>query len=170
MERSVFEPIDSNIPVSIEEFDYEPQVFKTQACLNLFGTLYQTNLADNEFQNDDGDQFVLLEGESNFLGIEGNKFQSHFHPQFTVNKQLALAENTFETKILLSELILEGQNNYIAWKDISGFKMAVGLILEYILVDEISRRDIPEELNEPLFKQTNNLIIEVYDGDNEYDF
>lgn len=170
LEGNVFEPIDSNVPVALEEFKNDSAVYRTQLYLNLFGELYQVNLAENDFLNKGNEQFVFVEGEFDYLGIEGNLFESHFYPQTAVDKQLALSDNNFEGKVIFSELILGGQNNAISWSDISGNKMAVGVILDYTLVDDVSNRAIPEELKAQLFEQTQNMVIEIFEGNQKSDY
>lgn len=170
MENNVFEPLRSNVPVELEEFDFEPRIFKTQLYLNLFGKLYQMNMAENQFLNDGSEQYIFIEGEFDYMGIEGNLFQSHFYPQTAVNRQLALSDNDFERKVIFSELILDGRNNVINWADLEGNKMAVGQIIDYTLVDDVSARDIPQELSDSLFAQTQNMVITLYEGTKSEDY
>lgn len=170
LEGNVFKPIEFSIPVSLEEFGLQNSVFKTQLYLNLFGELYQVNIAENEFLNNEEEQFVFVEGECDYFGVEGNIFESHFYPQTAVDKQLALSQNVFQGKIILSELILGGQNNLIDWADISGNKMGVGVILDYTLVDDISGRLIEEELKQTLFQQTQGMAISLFSVNTAVDY
>ncbi len=172
MEGCIFEPIDSSIPVLMEDLSPDSLVFKTQAYFNLFGEIYQFNVSDTDFQSNGDEQYIFIEGGFEYMGFEGNNVASQFFPQATVTKQLTMSENEFTGNVMLAELILGGQNNHVNWEEIQGFKMGKGQVWETLLVNtEISGLDIPEELVNPLFQQTGDLVITTYRGltDEEYE-
>ncbi len=170
MDGCTFEPIDSDLPLLIEDYSPDSTVFKTQAYFNLFGDLYQMNLSNTKFLSAEDEQFIFIQGNFEYMGIEGNTIASQFYPQVTVSKQMAFVDNEVTGNIIFSELILEGKNNLIRWDEIKGYKMAAGLILETLIVEPITGLNIPDHLYQKTFQQTSDLAIVTYKGLTEEEF
>lgn len=170
MEGNTFEPIDSAIPVSIEGYSPDPAIFRTQARFNLFGNLDQFYLIGNKFHADAEEQFIFVEGEFEYMAIDQNLIESQFYPEVTVSRQLMFLDNEVTGNIIFTELILQGKNNNMHWRDLGGFKLASASVLATMLTSPLDGHEIPEDQKAPLIKQTGDVAFTTYHGISDKDF
>ncbi len=170
MEGTTFEPIDSAIPVLMEGDSSDSVVFRTQARFNLYGNLHQFYLISNKFHATDDEQFIFVEGEFEYMAIDQNLIESQFYPEVTVSRQLMFLDNEVTGNIIFTELILQGKNNNMHWRDLGGFKLASASVLATMLTSPLEGNKIPEHLWEPLIRQTADVAFETYQGLAEEDF
>ncbi|MCE7995702.1 MAG: two pore domain potassium channel family protein [Roseivirga sp.] len=170
MEGNTFEPIDSAIPVSMEGFSPNPAIFRTQARFNFFGNLHQFYLIENKFHADAKEQFIFVEGEFEYMAIDQNLIESQFYPEVTVSRQLMFLDNEITGNIIFTELILQGKNNNMHWRDLGGFKLASASVLATMLTSPLDGHEIPEEQIAPLLNQTSDVAFTTYQGLTDEDF
>lgn len=170
MEGNTFESIDSAIPVSMPGASTESVIFKTQARFNFFGNLHQFYLISNKFHSDSEEQFIFIEGEFEYMAIDENLIESQFYPEVTVTRQLMFLNNEVAGNIIFTELILQGKNNNMHWRDLGGFKLASASVLATMLTSTLDGYEIPEAQQAPLIRQTADVAFETYRGLSDKDF
>lgn len=170
MEGTTFEPVDSAIPVLLQGNSEDSVVFRTQARFNFFGNLHQFYLINNKFHADTEEQFIFVEGEFEYMAIDENLIESQFYPEVTVTRQLMFLNNKVTGNIIFTELILQGKNNNMHWRDLGGFKLASASVLATMLTSPLDGHEIPEHQKELLIKQTADVAFETYQGLSDKDF
>ncbi len=170
MEGTTFEPVDSAIPVVLAGDSEDSVIFRTQARFNLFGNLHQFYLINNKFHADTKEQFIFVEGEFEYMAIDENLIESQFYPEVTVTRQLMFLNNKVTGNIIFTELILQGKNNNMHWRDLGGFKLASASVLATMLTSPLDGHEIPEHQKELLIKQTADVAFETYKGLSDKDF
>lgn len=170
MEGTTFEPIDSAIPVFMEGFSTDSVIHRTQVRFNLFGELNQFYLIGNKFLADSEEQFIFIEGEFEYMAIDENIIQSQFYPEVTVSHQLMFLNNEITGNIIFTELILQGKNNNMHWRDLGGFKLASASVLATMLTNPLEGHDIPEHQRSAIIKQTGDVAFTTYQGLSDKDF
>lgn len=166
---NIFEAIDSEIPIQDEELMPDSFIPKTQLRLNLFGDLEQIFVVGNDFLSNDKDQLIYIEGDFGYMSVSDNLFESILFPACTVSKQLSYMENEVTADLIFTELILQGKNNLIHWRDLEGFKLASAISVESILTENLDYYGLKEDLLDSVFAQTSDVIFIPYRGleDNE---
>lgn len=162
LERCVFEPIDSELAIKMDSLSDKGIIMKSQLRINLFGDVDQAYFVDNIFEEDPTDQYFYLEGDYDYMVISGNEFGSILYPAATVIKQFIMDDNIFKSNIILSEFIIQGDNNILRWEEMEGFKLATAI------TEASQMSDTPEDYGYTLddanqiFYQTGDLIHVAY--------
>lgn len=170
VENCSFETMDSSLPFQQDSLVQEPTVFKTQVAFNVFGQLNQFSLSDNQFEASDSPQHIYLSGEFQNLFIYGNKLGPDLYTVAKVSSKFDFDENEVLGNLLLADLIIEGKNNIIHWRQFEGFKFGVGLIRADMFTDLNQGYNLSPEDEYVLFRQTSNFGIATYKGDSDADF
>lgn len=172
IENSIFEPIDSATPLLLTEVSPDSIIYRTQAAFNVFGELDHITLDGNTFLTTEGydEQFVYIQGDFDGLSIHDNKFGSQLYIQGKVSNQMDFLGNEVKGNLILSDLILEGKNNEVHWRDLGGFKFAAVTKPAQMFTDPNYGHDLPEEQIDALFRQTSNFAFKTYRGNTDVEF
>ncbi|MFT6827656.1 MAG: hypothetical protein ACJAZV_000940 [Roseivirga sp.] len=169
---TVFEQIDSELPLLLEEISSDSIVYKTQVVFNIFGKLDQFSLDDNQFYSKGDEQYVYISGASSIgsVSIVVNLFQSQLYIAATIGTRMDFVENETLGNIILSDLILEGKNNDLNWAQFDGFKLAVATIPADMFTDPNRGYDFTDEYIDQIWVQTSNFAIKTFRGITDEEF
>jgi len=169
LSRCTFEPIDSNIQV-YDDFSQSDLIPRTQLRLNLFGDVDQMFIEENDFLANEEDQIIYVEGDFDYMAVSDNIFESHFYPANTVAKQLTFLGNEVSADLIFADLILQGKNNIIHWRELEGFKLASSIAISTILTEQLKAFGLEASDRENVFSQTSDLIFIPYRGKTAEEF
>jgi hypothetical protein len=169
---TVFEQIDSELPLLLEEISSDSIVYKTQVVFNIFGKLDLFSLDDNQFYSKGDEQYVYISGASSIgsVSIVVNLFQSQLYIAATIGTRMDFVENETLGNIILSDLILEGKNNDLNWAQFDGFKLAVATIPADMFTDPNRGYDFTDEYIDQIWVQTSNFAIKTFRGITDEEF
>lgn len=169
---TVFEQIDSELPLLLEDISPDSVVYKTQVVFNIFGKLDQFALEDNQFYSKGDEQYVYISGAAPIgsVSILSNQIQSQLYISATVGTRMDFVENETLGNIILSDLILEGKNNELNWAQFDGFKLAVATIPADMFTDPNRGYDFTDEYVDQIWVQTSNFAIKTFRGITEVEF
>ncbi len=170
VENTVFEPIDSALPLYLPDISPDSVVYKTQVVFNFFSEPDQVSLYDNSFLSNSDEQHILMTGRYDQIAISGNTIQSHLYAAFTVNTRFDFYENEVSGNLILSDLIINGKNNEMHWQQFDGFKFAAATIPADMFTDPNMGYDLSEDDIDIIFRQTSNFAIKTYRGLTDEEF
>jgi hypothetical protein len=167
---NTFDPIASSVKIQHPELIPENFTPRTQLRANLFGKTNQMIVEENEFLSNGEDQIIYIEGDFDYMQVIGNLFESRFYPSCTVANKFTFLENEVLQDLIFTDLILQGKNNDLHWKDIQGFKLAATQSVESILSENLENFGLNLSQRDSVFAQTSDVIFIPFRGDQEMDF
>jgi len=168
--RNTFDPISSSMEIQYPDLIPENFTPRTQLRANLFGEVNQMIVEGNEFLSNGEDQIIYIEGDFDYMQVSENLFESRFFPSCTVANKFTFTENEVLEGLIFTDLILQGKNNDLHWKDLQGFKLAAALAVESVLSENLEIYGLNLSQRDSVFAQTSDMILIPFQGDQELGF